>query len=42
MCRVLYKGTPELTAGDRIVLPRTPGLGFELNRDAMKDFAVKS
>ncbi len=42
MCRVLYKGTPELTEGDRIVLPTIPGLGFELDRDAMKDFAAKS
>jgi L-alanine-DL-glutamate epimerase-like enolase superfamily enzyme len=42
MCRVLYKGVPELTGGDRIVLPTTPGLGFELNRDAMKDFAAKT
>ncbi len=42
MCRVLYKGVPELTGGDRIVLPTIPGLGFELNRDAMKDFAAKS
>jgi L-rhamnonate dehydratase len=42
MCRVLYKGVPELTGGDRIVLPTTPGLGFELNRDAMKDFAGKT
>jgi len=42
MCRVLYTGLPELTNGDRIVLPDKPGLGFELNRDALKDFAVKT
>jgi len=42
MCRVLYKGVPELTGGDRLVLPTAPGLGFELNRDALRDFAVKS
>jgi L-alanine-DL-glutamate epimerase-like enolase superfamily enzyme len=28
--------------GDRIVLPDKPGLGFELNRDALRDFAVKA
>ena len=42
MCRVLYNGLPELTSGDRIVLPEKPGLGFELNRDALRDFAVKA
>ncbi len=42
MERVLYKGLPELTAGDRLVLPTAPGLGFELNRDALRDFAVKA
>jgi len=41
MCRVLYNGTPELTGGDRIELPEKPGLGFELNRDALREFAVK-
>jgi L-rhamnonate dehydratase len=41
MGRVLYKGLPELTNGDRLVLPDKPGLGFELNRDALRDFAVK-
>jgi L-rhamnonate dehydratase len=41
MGRVLYKGLPELTNGDRLALPDKPGLGFELNRDALKDFAVK-
>jgi L-rhamnonate dehydratase len=42
MERVLYKGLPELTGGDRLVLPTTPGLGFELNRDALREFAVKA
>jgi len=42
MGRVLYKGLPELTNGDRLILPDKPGLGFELNRDALKDFAVKT
>jgi L-rhamnonate dehydratase len=42
MCRVLYNGVPELTNGDRIQLPDNPGLGFELNRDALRDFAVKA
>ena len=41
MERVLYRGLPELTGGDRLVLPTAPGLGFELNRDALRDFAVK-
>ncbi len=41
MGRVLYKGLPELTNGDRLILPDKPGLGFELNRDALRDFAVK-
>jgi L-rhamnonate dehydratase len=41
MCRVLYKGVPELTGGDRLVLPTTAGLGFELNRDALRDFTTK-
>ncbi|HEX5431105.1 MAG TPA: mandelate racemase/muconate lactonizing enzyme family protein [Bryobacteraceae bacterium] len=41
MCRILYKGVPELTRGDRLMLPSKPGLGFDLNRDALKDFAVK-
>lgn len=41
MGRVLYNGLPELTNGDRIVLTDKPGLGFELNRDAVRDFAVK-
>jgi L-alanine-DL-glutamate epimerase-like enolase superfamily enzyme len=41
MGRVLYKGLPELTNGDRLVLPDKPGLGFELNRDALRDFTVK-
>jgi L-alanine-DL-glutamate epimerase-like enolase superfamily enzyme len=40
LIRALYKGMPELI-GDRLVLPTTPGLGFELNRDALKEFAVK-
>ena len=42
MCRLLYKGVPELTNGDRLALPTTPGLGFELNRDALREFAVKA
>ncbi|MGH9592764.1 MAG: mandelate racemase/muconate lactonizing enzyme family protein, partial [Bryobacteraceae bacterium] len=41
MGKVLYNGLPDLTAGDRLVLPEKPGLGFELNRDALRDFAVK-
>lgn len=41
MCRVLYNGVPELTGGDRLVLPDRPGLGFDLNRDALREFAVK-
>ena len=41
MCRVLYNGVPELTGGNRIELPEKPGLGFELNRDALREFAVK-
>lgn len=41
MCNVLYKGLPDLTNGDELVLPKTPGLGFEINRDALKDFTVK-
>jgi L-rhamnonate dehydratase len=42
MCRVLYNGLPELTGGDKIVLPEKPGLGFEINRDALREFAVKA
>jgi L-alanine-DL-glutamate epimerase-like enolase superfamily enzyme len=42
MCNLLYKGIPNLTNGDELVLPKTPGLGFELNHDALKDFSVKS
>lgn len=42
MCRILYTGVPELTNGDRLALPTKPGLGFELNRDALRDFAVKT
>jgi L-alanine-DL-glutamate epimerase-like enolase superfamily enzyme len=42
MERVLYNGLPELTGGDRLALPTAPGLGFELNRDALRDFAVKA
>ena len=42
MCRILYTGIPELTNGDSLVLPTKPGLGFELNRDALRDFAVKA
>lgn len=42
MCRILYTGIPELTNGDSLVLPTTPGLGFELNRDALRDFAGKA
>jgi len=41
MGKVLYNGLPDLTGGDRLVLPDKPGLGFELNRDAVRDFAVK-
>jgi len=41
MCKVLYNGVPELTGGDHLILPEKPGLGFELNRDALRDFAVK-
>jgi L-rhamnonate dehydratase len=41
MCRILYTGVPELTDGDRLKLPNKPGLGFELNRDALREFAVK-
>jgi hypothetical protein len=41
MCRVLYTGLPELIGGDRLVLSDKPGLGFALNRDALRDFAVK-
>lgn len=41
MGRVLYTGIPEVTDGDRLVLPTKPGLGFELNRDALRDFAAK-
>ena len=39
-CNILYKGLPDLTNGDELVLPQAPGLGFELNRDALKQFAV--
>ena len=39
--RVLYKDAPQLTGGDRLVLPDKPGLGFELNRDALREFTVK-
>jgi L-alanine-DL-glutamate epimerase-like enolase superfamily enzyme len=41
MNRVLYKDPPQLTRGDRLVLPDKPGLGFELNRDALREFALK-
>ncbi len=41
MGKVLYNGLPDLTAGDRLELPEKPGLGFELNRDALREFAVK-
>lgn len=42
MGRVLYTGIPELTEGDRLVLPAKPGLGFELNRDALREFAGRA
>lgn len=42
MCRILYTGIPELTNGDSLVLPMKPGLGFDLNRDAVREFAVKA
>lgn len=42
MGRILYTGIPELTNGDRLVLPTKPGLGFELNRDALREFTVKA
>ena len=41
MGKVLYNGLPDLIGGDRLVLPDKPGLGFEINRDALRDFAVK-
>jgi L-alanine-DL-glutamate epimerase-like enolase superfamily enzyme len=42
MGRVLYTGIPELSDGDRLVLPAKSGLGFDLNRDALREFAVKA
>ena len=41
MGRVLYKGLPELADGNRLVLPDKPGVGFELNHDAVREFAMK-
>ena len=38
LCRLLYKGLPEPEDGF-LALPETPGLGFEPNRDAIRDLA---
>jgi L-rhamnonate dehydratase len=38
LCRLLYRGLPEPEAG-WLTLPETPGLGFEPNRDAIREIA---
>lgn len=41
MCEDLYNGLPQRN-GCMLALPDTPGLGFEANRDALKDFASRA
>ena len=38
LCRQLYKGLPEPEAG-WLTLPETPGLGFEPDRDRIREIA---
>jgi L-rhamnonate dehydratase len=38
LCRLLYRGLPEPEAG-WLTLPETPGLGFEPDRDAIREIA---
>ena len=38
LCRLLYKGLPE-PEGGYLTLPETPGLGFEPDRDAIREIA---
>lgn len=38
MCEALYSGLPQ-RKGSTLALPETPGLGFDANVDALKDFA---
>ncbi|WP_118134692.1 mandelate racemase/muconate lactonizing enzyme family protein [Oceanicella sp. SM1341] len=40
MCRALYRDLPE-RQGDRLRLPETPGLGFEADGAALRDFASR-
>jgi L-rhamnonate dehydratase len=40
LCRLLYKGLPEPEAG-WLTLPETPGLGFEPDRDAIREIAKR-
>ncbi|HWK53267.1 MAG TPA: mandelate racemase/muconate lactonizing enzyme family protein, partial [Hyphomicrobiales bacterium] len=37
--RILYNGIPELQ-GNKFILSETPGVGFELNREALQEFTV--
>ncbi|XWN32910.1 MAG: mandelate racemase/muconate lactonizing enzyme family protein [Devosia sp.] len=42
MCRVLFKGLPDANPGlTTLALPETPGLGFELDLDALKSAAAQ-
>ena len=38
MCRALFKNLPEPN-GEELVLPTTPGLGFEIDHDRLREFA---
>ncbi|ETX27851.1 mandelate racemase/muconate lactonizing enzyme family protein [Roseivivax isoporae] len=40
LCRTLFRGLPEPEAG-RLRLPDTPGLGFDLDQDAVRDCAAR-
>ncbi|PQO23340.1 mandelate racemase [Rhodobacteraceae bacterium WD3A24] len=40
MCKALFRSLPERD-GDTLALPETPGLGFEADRDALRDFAAR-
>ncbi|MFD2236570.1 mandelate racemase/muconate lactonizing enzyme family protein [Aureimonas populi] len=41
MCRTLFKGLPD-KVGETLAAPRRPGLGFDLDHDALAEFAGRA